>query len=158
PIVLPVALPAEHIRFGALAGLGIQPGVRQAGSTFDIAKGTPQRVARLALERFRRRGYEGLRNRHSLPHWPARSGPGLLALAAQSPHPYATHEPDREGAVTMYRALAAPAPHRVLDRCALMHWGTQPPPRPGSIDWDRAPHLAAVAQPLPFVLPVDSLG
>ena len=157
-IALPVALPADRLRATAVGGLSFHAPARMTGSAFDIAKGTPEMVARLTLERFRRRGYEGMHSRHSPPHWPARSTPGLLALDAQSAQPHAAHGPERETAVTMYRTGDLPAASRFQRACALMNWGTQPPPLPGPSDWGRAPRLTAVAQPLPFVLPVDSLG
>jgi len=158
PILLPAALPPGHMRATAVSGLDSYPPARREGTAFDVAKGAPQMISRLALERFRRRGYEGMHSRHTAPHWPARSAPPLLPVAAQSPCPHATHEPEREPAVTMYRAGAAPSAAPLRRAATLMDWGTMAPPIPGSSDWGRGPRIAAVALPLPFVLPVDSLG
>jgi hypothetical protein len=158
PILVPAALPSGHLSATAVSGLHWQPPARQEGSAFDVAKEAPQMISRLALERFRRRGYEAMHSRHTAPHWPAGSVPGLLLLAAQAPCPHPAHQSEREPAMTMYRGGTAPAAAPFRRIPTLMDWGTVAPPMPSSSDGGRAPSIAAVALPLPFVLPVDSLG
>ena len=157
-ILLATALPAGHLTASAVAGLATPAAVHGSASPFDMPKGMPQLAARLALERFRRRAGEGLRSRQAAPEWPARSTPPLLAPAAPRPCPHAAHELEREPAAAMFRAAAASAPGRFRGACALMHWGAQTEKLPGSADCGRAPHCVSIDLPLPFVLPVDSLG
>jgi hypothetical protein len=153
------ALISEHLRAACAAALRTHPPARQTGKAFDIPKGSPQSLEREPLQRFRRRGNEGLRSRHTPPTWPARSTPRLLTMAAHAPCPHPERQPDAEGAATMFRASQLPTAADGRRACALMSWGRLASRHdPGSSDWGRTTRAATIPLPHLLVLPVDRFG
>jgi hypothetical protein len=157
-ILLPAVLPGEWVEMAEGGELRTPPPARQTGVSFDIVKGTPKMVERESLQRFRKRGYESMRSRRTTPRWPAGSTPGLAALAQHPPIAHALRRPGGEPAEVMFRAHDLPAADAFRRACTVMDWRLLPPARPGATDWGRQSHAATVPQPLPLMLPIDSLG
>jgi hypothetical protein len=157
-ILLPVITPGAEVEMAEGGTLRTPPPAKQSGASFDIHTSVPQLAAAEQLQRFRKRGYEGMHSVHTAPHWPAASPPGLAALAAHAPFSHAARAPQRESAAAMFRTHDLPAAGGFHRACTLTGWHLQGLALPGATDWGRVTHTASVALPMSLVLPVDSLG
>ena len=81
-----VSLPDVALSASRVAGLNTYPPARQTGAGCDIPNGAGRiMIARLPLERFRRRPNERRRTRLTAPRWPAQFTPGMLLAGGQAP-------------------------------------------------------------------------
>ena len=158
PIPIGLALPPDHLRAGVAGGLRGQPPVRQNGAARGLGKGSPQRMEREALERFRRRWFARLRSSQLQPRWPAGSTPGLAAPPVNQARPHPYRAPGYAGAESMLRNLGQPRAEVFRRSCTLMDWDTLQLRACGLTDWGRKSRAAGVPLVVNVMLPIDPHG